>query len=138
MGRLNLIIIMEKNVSVNQFNKEEDLFRDIIINMKDKSSSEDKYIDYNSNWDDLKIHKDITNSAIKAGFLKPSKIQIASISNILNSRSKNLIAQAPNGSGKTGSFVIAGLSVIDQDDNMIQVIIISPTRELTKQNHNCT
>lgn len=49
-----------------------------------------------------------------------------------------MIAQSPNGAGKTACFVMAGLQTICQDEANIQVIIISPTRELTRQNHKAT
>jgi len=45
----------------------------------------------------------------------------------------NLLAQAPSGSGKTAAFTLGLLSVIDTSLNFPQALVISPTRELTRQ-----
>ena len=48
----------------------------------------------------------------------------------------NLIAQAQSGTGKTGAFSIAALQMINESVNNTQIIIMSPTRELSTQNYN--
>lgn len=45
----------------------------------------------------------------------------------------NLIAQAKNGAGKTGAFVIGSLLRVDTSINKVQVIVIGHTRELVNQ-----
>jgi superfamily II DNA/RNA helicase len=45
---------------------------------------------------------------------------------------ENLIAQAKNGAGKTGAFVIGSLLRIDPAIQQAQVIVIGHTRELVK------
>ena len=44
-----------------------------------------------------------------------------------------MIAQAKNGAGKTGAFVIGSLLRVDTSINKVQVIVISHTRELVNQ-----
>jgi superfamily II DNA/RNA helicase len=46
---------------------------------------------------------------------------------------KDIIAQAQSGTGKTAAFTIGALSILDLKDNNTQVLILSPTRELTCQ-----
>jgi len=46
---------------------------------------------------------------------------------------KDIIAQAQSGTGKTGAFTIASLQKIDETVNAIQVLIVSPTHELSRQ-----
>ena len=72
---------------------------------------------------------------------KPSRIQSVAIPIIMtrDEDSKNpnkyfsLIAQARNGSGKTGAFVIGSLLRIDPKIQKVQVICIGHTRELVNQ-----
>ena len=45
----------------------------------------------------------------------------------------DIIAQAQSGTGKTGAFVIGALDKIKVDEKTSQILILSPTRELTKQ-----
>ena len=45
----------------------------------------------------------------------------------------DVIAQAQSGTGKTGAFSIGSLNNVDEDLKETQVIILSPTRELSEQ-----
>lgn len=65
------------------------------------------------------------------GFDRPSPIQAKTIPPILEGR--DTIAQAQSGSGKTGAFVIASLTKIDNTQNYPQVIIVVNTHELAMQ-----
>jgi translation initiation factor 4A len=46
---------------------------------------------------------------------------------------RDVLAQAQSGTGKTGTFVIGGMSRIDASLNEVQMVVISPTRELAEQ-----
>lgn len=48
-------------------------------------------------------------------------------------KKKDTIAQAQSGSGKTGTFVIGCLQLIDTTSSNLQGLILAPTRELAKQ-----
>jgi superfamily II DNA/RNA helicase len=66
---------------------------------------------------------------------RPSKIQKNAIPNIAFPDNEtgtydNLIAQAKNGAGKSGAFVIGSLMRVDTTINQAQVIVIGHTREL--------
>jgi translation initiation factor 4A len=87
-----------------------------------------------SNWDDMNLREDILRGIYRYGFEKPTPIQTMAIMPIINRR--DIIAQAQSGTGKTGSFTIGSLQVIDTNEQFTQVIIIAPTRELVKQIEN--
>jgi len=65
------------------------------------------------------------------GFEKPSPIQKKAIGPILKGR--DIIAQAQSGTGKTACFTISSLEIVDTKINSPQIIILSPTRELSFQ-----
>lgn len=65
------------------------------------------------------------------GFVKPSDIQTKGIMPIVEGN--DIMAQAQSGTGKTGTFVIGGLSRIDPSIPKPQVLIIVHVRELAQQ-----
>ena len=87
-------------------------------------------------WDDLHIESSILRSIYSHGFETPSEIQKKAIPPIQQSR--DLIAQAQSGTGKTGAFVIGALSHVDVSKQTTQVIILAPTHELVSQICNVT
>jgi superfamily II DNA/RNA helicase len=86
------------------------------------------------NWDDLNIDNSLLRGIYAYGFEKPSPIQRKAITPILQKR--DIIAQAQSGTGKTATFTIGALASIRLEERITQVIILSPTRELTKQTAN--
>lgn len=85
-------------------------------------------------WEDLEISPDLLRGIYAYGFEKPSPIQSKAIIPIL--KGKDVIAQAQSGTGKTATFAIGALSLVNLESNTNQVMIISPTRELSKQSAN--
>lgn len=85
-------------------------------------------------WDELDIDNDLLRGIYAYGFEKPSPIQKKAIKPII--MGKDIIAQAQSGTGKTATFTIGALSNIKLTDNFTQVLILSPTRELSKQTAN--
>jgi len=82
-------------------------------------------------WEDLNISSELLRGIYNYGFEKPSPIQSKAILPILEN--KSMIAQAQSGTGKTATFAIGALSRIDLNKHEEQVIILAPTRELSKQ-----
>ena len=82
-------------------------------------------------WDELEIHPDILRGIYAYGFEIPSPIQCKAIIPILQKR--DIIAQAQSGTGKTAAFTIGALGRIDPLVQATQVLVLAPTRELTKQ-----
>ena len=84
-----------------------------------------------NSWDDLDLSRNILRGIYAYGFEKPSPIQQKAIKPIISG--KDIIAQAQSGTGKTATFAIGALSIIDMEKNKTQVLILSPTRELATQ-----
>jgi translation initiation factor 4A len=82
-------------------------------------------------WDDYELKDDLLRGIYSYGFESPSQIQKTGISPILEKR--DVIAQAPSGTGKTGTFTIAALQTIDTSISRTQVLILAPTHELVNQ-----
>lgn len=82
-------------------------------------------------WDELEIDENILRGIYGMGFEKPSIIQQKAIMPII--RKRDLIAQAQSGTGKTAAFSIGALSVVNVKESATQVLILSPTKELTMQ-----
>lgn len=82
-------------------------------------------------FEDIGLSEKLLHGIYSCGFEKPSLIQKKSIPIIKSG--KDLIAQSQSGTGKTGSFSIGTLSKVNPDENNLQGIILSPTRDLSKQ-----
>jgi len=107
---------------------------------KDKNSSEEtkEYTEITSNWeetvekfDDLNLKEDLLRGIYGYGFEKPSPIQQKGILPVI--KGKDTIAQAQSGTGKTATFTIGMLQVIDSNSDKCQGLIVAPTRELAQQ-----
>ncbi|XP_051151308.1 DEAD-box ATP-dependent RNA helicase 6-like [Andrographis paniculata] len=82
-------------------------------------------------FEDYFLKKELLMAIYEKGFEKPSPIQEESIPIALTG--SDIIARAKNGTGKTAAFCIPALEKIDSDANLIQVLILVPTRELALQ-----
>jgi translation initiation factor 4A len=82
-------------------------------------------------WDELDVPTKLLRGIYAYGFENPSPIQKKAIKPII--MKKDLIAQAQSGTGKTATFTIGTLANVDVEEKTVQAIIISPTRELSKQ-----
>jgi translation initiation factor 4A len=92
------------------------------------SGNEKKSIE---SWDDLDLKTDLLRGIYNYGFENPSNIQKQAILPII--QGKEIIAQAQSGCGKTGTFAISSLQIVDLQINKTQVLIIAPTHELVHQ-----
>lgn len=87
-------------------------------------------IEYKS-FDDMEIPEALLRGIYSYGFEHPSPIQQKAI--VPMAQGRDLLAQAQSGTGKTGTFSIGGLSRVDTSRNEVQMVVISPTRELADQ-----
>jgi translation initiation factor 4A len=94
-------------------------------------STENEEIKVFPKWDDFDLDDNILRGIYSRGFENPSQIQQTAIMPIIEK--KDVIAQAPSGTGKTGAFTISSLQRIDLSSNTTQVLILAPTHELVKQ-----
>ena len=85
----------------------------------------------NGSFEELCLKDNLLRGIYSYGFEVPSAIQTSAIPVIKSG--KDVIAQAQSGTGKTGAFVIGSLEKVDPEIEGTQIIIISPTRELSKQ-----
>jgi translation initiation factor 4A len=83
------------------------------------------------NWDDFDIKPDLLRGIYSMGFENPSPIQSKAILPMVSKR--DIIGQAQSGTGKTGTFSIGTLQLIDSSKKIIQAILMAPTHELAKQ-----
>jgi ATP-dependent RNA helicase DDX6/DHH1 len=82
-------------------------------------------------FEDYFLKRDLLKGIYEKGFEKPSPIQEESIPIALTG--SDILARAKNGTGKTGAFCIPVLEKIDPNNNVIQAMILVPTRELALQ-----
>merc|ERR1712123_230942 len=82
-------------------------------------------------FDDYCLKRELLMGIFEKGWEKPSPIQEASIPIALSGR--DILARAKNGTGKTGAYTIPLLEQIDVTKDIIQGMIIVPTRELALQ-----
>lgn len=106
------------------------------MNSNDYVENEEIYDTSNEivSWDELDIDPNILRGIYSYGFERPSPIQKKAIKPIMARR--DIIAQAQSGTGKTAAFSIGALSIVNLQNNFTQVLILSPTRELTIQTSN--
>lgn len=82
-------------------------------------------------FEELGLHQDLLRGIYAFGFEKPSIIQQKGILPVISKR--DTIAQAQSGTGKTATFSIGVLHLIDPNSPLCQAIILAPTRELALQ-----
>jgi ATP-dependent RNA helicase CshB len=80
------------------------------------------------------LSEKMVGSLERQGYLSPSSIQERVIPKAL--RGNNIVAQSETGSGKTHAFLIPIIEKLHLEENVLQALIITPTRELAKQIHN--
>jgi superfamily II DNA/RNA helicase len=84
-----------------------------------------------STFDDMKLKPDLLKGVYAYGFEKPSAIQQRAIRPII--RGRDVIAQSQSGTGKTAVFSISALQLLEESSRDVQVLVLSPTRELAEQ-----
>lgn len=81
----------------------------------------------------MNLKEELLRGVYAYGFEKPSAIQMRAINPII--LGKDTIAQAHSGTGKTATFIISALQIIDTKIKECQSLILAPTRELAQQIH---
>ncbi|KAI8070439.1 P-loop containing nucleoside triphosphate hydrolase protein [Gongronella butleri] len=93
--------------------------------------SADVQIDEDIDFSTLVYNKHILLGLEKAGYARPSPIQLKAIP--LGRLGVDLIAQAKSGTGKTVVFGVIALEAIQPSLRQPQVLIVAPTREIAVQ-----
>ena len=86
------------------------------------------------NFDNMDLKENLLRGIYSLGFEKPSYIQQRGIKPIVEGR--DIIAQSQSGTGKTATFSIGSLQLLDENQKETQILIIAPTRELALQIYN--
>lgn len=81
---------------------------------------------------ELGLSPEICQAVEDLGFTTPTEVQERAIPTILASQ-RDLVALAQTGTGKTGAFGMPVLQQVDASSNNVQVLVLSPTRELAIQ-----
>ena len=82
-------------------------------------------------FNDLGLSDAVLKAVQESGYEQPSPIQAESIPAILSG--KDVLGQAQTGTGKTAAFALPILSNLDMDAKGVQVMVLTPTRELAIQ-----
>ncbi|UZN01486.1 DEAD/DEAH box helicase [Cellulomonas sp. S1-8] len=82
-------------------------------------------------FDDLGLTPELLQAVHRLGFTAPTAVQTATIPALLAGR--DVVGVAQTGTGKTAAFGLPLLQLIDPDIAQVQVIVLTPTRELAMQ-----
>lgn len=104
------------------------------LNIPDKDlryKTEDVTATKGNSFEDYFLKRELLMGIYEKGFESPSPIQEESIPIALTGR--DILARAKNGTGKTAAFCIPVLEKVDTSKNVIQALLLVPTRELALQ-----
>lgn len=81
---------------------------------------------------DYPLCNEIKRGLSELGFKKPLEVQSIVIPKLLE-KDQDLIVQSQTGSGKTAAFAIPICEKIDVENRDVQMVVLTPTRELAEQ-----
>jgi len=93
--------------------------------------SESKSDTATASFSDLDLSAPLMAALDEVGYETPSPIQAQAIPHLL--KGLDLLGHAPTGTGKTAAFALPLISRIDIANNQVQVMTLTPTRELAIQ-----
>ena len=82
-------------------------------------------------FDTLGLSADMLSTLQEVGYETPTPVQSGAIPLLLNG--KDVLAQAQTGTGKTAAFAIPAIERIQRGVRGVQVLVLTPTRELAGQ-----
>jgi translation initiation factor 4A len=97
----------------------------------DQNNDNESVIKSIASFEEMALRENILRGIYSYGFETPSSIQQKGIMPIINKN--DVIEQAQSGMGKTATFCIGALQLVDDKINKTQVIILAHTRELAFQ-----
>ena len=120
----------EGEISQEQHNKEHNTDQDTVKD-DEKEEEEDISTMQASSFDQMGLSEDLLKGIYCYGFEKPSYIQQRAVIPLY--KGKDIIAQSQSGTGKTGAFLIGSINKLDLNLKKTQILVLSPTRELSSQ-----
>ena len=97
------------------------------------SISESNALKAYETFDEMGLSDSLLRGIYSYGYERPSKIQQLAIVPI--KEHNDILAQAQSGTGKSCSFIVGSMSLIDVNIQKLQVMVLVPTQELAKQIH---
>lgn len=85
-------------------------------------------------FEDMNLKENLLRGILSYGYEKPSQVQRKGISPVINGN--DCVIQAQSGTGKTATFTIAVLQIVEKELESCQAIILNPTREIADQTLN--
>lgn len=126
---VNEVALLEK---AKQLSSDENWKEKLDLPTPDKRiQTEDVTLTKGIEFEDLGLKRELLMGIFEKGFEKPSPIQEQTIPIALFGR--DILARAKNGTGKTAAFIIPAVEKIDTKKDIIQALILVPTRELALQ-----
>lgn len=103
------------------------------IDWQDESDNKIEGSEYKSvdTFEAMDLKEDLLRAIYGYGWEKPSFVQCNGIIPVI--KGKDAVVQAQSGTGKTGTFTISCLEVVDPTISSCQCIILNPTREIADQ-----
>ena len=98
---------------------------------RDKSKVRTAHEDEEITFADLGLPGDLLKAVTDMGFVTPTAIQKEAIPVLLAGR--DVVGVAQTGTGKTAAFGLPLLDAVDSRDNVVQALVLAPTRELALQ-----
>lgn len=80
---------------------------------------------------DLKLRPELLRTLQDLGYEAPSPVQAQAIPHLLEGH--DILGHAPTGTGKTAAFALPLLSRLDLHQSQVQIMVLTPTRELAIQ-----
>ncbi|KAA8491569.1 Eukaryotic initiation factor 4A-3 [Porphyridium purpureum] len=87
-----------------------------------------------TSFEQMTLREDVLRGLFAYGYERPSRVQSQALPAILSGR--DVLAQAQSGTGKTSMTAIAAVQAVRASSSELQVLILSPTRELATQTHD--
>ncbi|MBM3411439.1 MAG: DEAD/DEAH box helicase, partial [Bacteroidetes bacterium] len=85
-----------------------------------------------SAFESLGLHQALCTAVARLGFTEPTPIQKLTIP-VLTSGTRDMVALAQTGTGKTAAFGLPAVQMCMENPFELQVLVLSPTRELCLQ-----
>ena len=82
-------------------------------------------------FESLELSQQVLQAIRTCGFESPTEIQAKSIPLIMNGQ--DVVGRSNTGTGKTAAFAIPAIEQLDPALKQVQVLVLSPTRELALQ-----
>ena len=98
---------------------------------RDKGGMKADHEDEEITFADLGLPGDLLKAVTDMGFVTPTAIQKEAIPVLLAGR--DVVGVAQTGTGKTAAFGLPLLDAVDSRDNVVQALVLAPTRELALQ-----